>query len=212
MVKKAIVFTDIRQSSVLWKTYPKLMNKALEQHEKQIKHNLEKYKGIVIKTIGDSFMLMFGTFDLAFNYCLNTIKYIDEHPIYLQKDVLRIRMGMCYGTVSIKKTNIQGFNLLDLFGPAVNKASRMESKVSDVGGFACCLDDNKELPAKYLTKDLGKDVNKNVKIQVAKYSDSCNKDIIRSKRLLNSLQLKYDCYDSSELKGVGSVLAYKYSI
>jgi hypothetical protein len=203
MVKKAIVFTDIKSSSMLWATYKDKMGSALKQHEKQITRKLATYNGIVIKTIGDSYMLMFDKAFDAVKYCIELVKLMRQSPIKLSpKDTLMIRIGMCYGPVLKKNVKIQGKNLIDVFGPTVNKASRMESKVSDVGGFAFTLEST-ELPA-----DIKK-VLSSSKVTTVQFSNNCKDEIARSRRLLTEEQRMIECYSPDQLKGVGELKAFK---
>lgn len=206
MVNKAILFTDVKSSSILWKTHKNDMLSALNKHDKQIRQACKKNKGMVIKTIGDAYMIMFDNMKSAYNFCIDHINISKKNPIILKtnniKSFLKIRMGFCYGKVNLKKTNIQGKQLLDVFGSTVNKASRMESKLSDVDGFAFCRDDNKEINVQNEFK-----INlKNYTVKKLIIDNKCNMSFIRSNRLLN---IKHECLREDVLHGVGKVIAYK---
>jgi hypothetical protein len=208
--ERVILFNDIKSSSILWKKYKeKGMIPALDKFNNLMVKLVKKYKGMILKTIGDSYMIMFNTFDQAFSFCIDTINSLMYKPIKLQnisgKDTIKIRTGFCVGKVSHKTMTIQGKKLMDVFGQAVNKASRMESKVSPVLGFALCRDDNKPINFdKYYKKY-------NIVIKNIKYKQVCDK-INRSKRIMSSVQLAYECKLESDLHGVGEVNAYSVSI
>jgi hypothetical protein len=205
MVKSCLLFTDIKQSSNLWKTYGKKMNKALDKHNDQVNKLCKIYKGLIVKMIGDAYMISFtnikNAVDFAYNICLLQKK---EPVIVGNDDKIKIRIGICYGDVSIKKIKIQNKQLIDYFGPAVNMASRMESKVSDPEGFAISLHGEKKINSDIIK--LLKNYPK-LKYSLHSYSYSKCKDIKRSERLLSSEQIK--CFNADDLKGVGEVLAYK---
>lgn len=56
----------------------------------------------------------------------------DEPPVFLS-----IRLGFCYGKFRTMHSPIQHCDFVDFFGPGVNLASRMESKICEIpGGIA----------------------------------------------------------------------------
>ena len=211
MKKAAIIFTDIKSSSILWAKYPTKMPLALQKHGEQVTKFVKKYKGNIIKTMGDSYMIMLDTFEHAFRFCVGLIRHMQSNPITLRKGSdfmkLNIRMGFSYGYIHVKNVNIQNHKLIDVFGANVNKASRMESKVSDIQGFAFCVEDPLDM-----TIDIEKEL-KDIphKISVIDYSKKCPSTITRSRRLLSSLQLSYECKLDTDLHGVGELTATKIS-
>ena len=54
-----IVFTDIQSSTALWARVPEQMSRAVEMHHAEIRTLISKYNGYEVKTIGDSFMIVF---------------------------------------------------------------------------------------------------------------------------------------------------------
>ena len=56
-----VLFTDIRGSSALWKNYPEQMYAALIEHEKRMQEYVEDFEGVIVKTIGDAYMILFVT-------------------------------------------------------------------------------------------------------------------------------------------------------
>eukprot|EP00754_Rhynchopus_humris_P002178 Rhum_TRINITY_DN11204_c0_g1::Rhum_TRINITY_DN11204_c0_g1_i1::g.43279::m.43279 len=55
----AIVFTDVKASTMLWETVPNSMPEAMRTHNRVIRQCIDKANGYEVKTIGDSFMVAF---------------------------------------------------------------------------------------------------------------------------------------------------------
>jgi class 3 adenylate cyclase len=124
-----MVFTDVVGSSKMWSDDPITMSKQLEGHHKLIHSVSEKNKGWIVKTIGDAFMVYFETSE---DSLFNAMKFAKE--VILSEKAYNLRIGVCQGHMDQKTYKIQKVDLKDFFGNAVNTASRMESKVSEVGG------------------------------------------------------------------------------
>jgi hypothetical protein len=205
IMRCAILFTDIKSSSHLWKTYKGKMGKALDRHNSQISRAAKKNKGFIVKTIGDAYMIAFGNLANAIYFALDMC---NMPPVKLSKEhSIQIRMGICYGSVQKKNVIVQGKKLVDYFGQAVNIASRMESKVSGVGGFAFCIEGEKK--ANKDAVKLLEDLKIKYKLDFFTY-DNC-RNVTRSERILNSQQQIPKCLDANILKGVGEILAYECS-
>ena len=127
----AMVFTDVVGSSKLWSDDPYTMAIQLEEHHKLVDTLSGKYKGWIVKTIGDAFMVYF---EPSSESLLNALRFSKE--IIKQEIKYNLRVGVCLGNMEEKTYKIQNVNLRDFFGNAVNTASRMESKVSESGGVA----------------------------------------------------------------------------
>jgi hypothetical protein len=209
MPKKAIVFTDIKSSSKLWAANGKQMIKALDDHDQRIHAVIKKLKdGFIIKTIGDSYMVSFKTLDNAIAFSIMVLVDMKKKPIKVGTLTMDIRIGISYGNVEVKKMRVQNKNLIDLFGVTVNKASRMESKVSPVSGFAYHTKLKYTFdPAKFAKYLTGYNLS-HKKINYKK-SGKCDRTK-RSARLLTDAQ--YECRNSDELKGVGELIAHSFSI
>ncbi len=204
---KTILFTDIKSSSILWKTHGvQKMVKALDDHDKRIRKYADEFQGTIIKTSGDSYMIAFSKWQNAFYFCLEFQYNEHHHPLYIGKDTLKIRIGFCHGKVMEKHVLLQGHQMVDYFGTMVNKASRLESGVSDVGHFAFGFD-------KPLTKEpVFPESDIDYSVTIEEYSNSChsNEDVKNSRRLFNARQ--HHCHAEGDLKGVGEVVAYKINI
>ena len=175
------MFTDVKSSSKLWATHPKEMLKMLTKHENIIRSFAAKHKGVIIKTIGDAVMISFPTLEHGVLCAIDVQKKLKDSPIKFSKstDLLQIRIGVAYGPVQIKSIVVQNTKLKDIFGTTVNLASRMESKVSLVGGFGILADN---IPKKVM--DI---IHKNCET-VTNVSFKYNCELVnnRSTRLLNS--------------------------
>lgn len=211
--KQAIMFTDVKGSSKLWNIHKDGMFRALDQHEKVMERIVPKYKGEIIKTIGDSYMVGWSGKDALFNAISAGIDIqaeLDKNPIMIKNKPLTIRMGISFGPLYKKKVNIQGKKLWDYFGNTVNTASRMESMVSDAGdlafSFTDSLDDIQEKKILELLE------SNNHKVNIIDYQHKCyTGKRKRSGRLLSELQL-HTCEPLSKLKGVDKVTAYNVKL
>jgi len=212
---RVLLFTDIVKSSELWELDTEGMTSALDEHGKRLKAFVDRHGGMVVKTIGDAFMVVFGEADTrthaqipmrlvyhAVGTAVDIQRDLSETPIMVRDRQLRIRLGIAYGDVAVETSTLQHCtNFKDYFGGVVNTASRMESVVSPVGGFAIAINDDMELAADVVR--IIKDAAANV--EIARYSTTCNTDTTnvmrRSMRLLGTKNVR--CENVSSLKGVG---------
>ncbi len=213
MSKVAILFTDVKGSSDLWAKNEDSMYESLVDLEDMMNEVIDENDGMVVKTIGDSFMCSYENDDAllnAVNTAVDIQKKLNTKPIKTGSSKIELRIGICYGEIYIRESKIQGTQLKDYFGNAVNTASRMESKVSEVGGFAFSFlskPNNEEEILDYLEKN-------DIKIEVIEYDNNCDEtgqERNRSARLLTDLQIN-SCKNVDELKGVSSVRVYKCDI
>jgi class 3 adenylate cyclase len=124
-----MVFSDVVGSSKMWSDDPITMIGQLEAHHKLVDSLASKNNGWIVKTIGDAFMVYFEPNE---NSLFNAIKFSKE--LILSEKAYSLRVGVCEGHMDEKTYSIQKVELRDFFGNAVNASSRMESKVSEVGG------------------------------------------------------------------------------
>lgn len=139
--KSVVLFTDIVKSSTWWKERPDEFAKALKQHGNQVARLVRKYHGFLIKTMGDSYMIEFKNLENAIDFGMEMQQELEfTKPIVigpLATNKLRVRIGVSTGLVRVQHVTIQnGIRVKDLFGPTVNIASRMESKLCKPGGIA----------------------------------------------------------------------------
>lgn len=153
--KPSIVFTDIKNSTNLWETYPSAMRSAIKLHNEVMRRQLRRIGGYEVKTEGDAFMVSFPTATSALLWCfavqthlldvnwpseiLNSVScqevYDKENNLIFRG--LSVRMGIHYGEPVAEIDPVT--RRMDYFGPMVNKASRISS-VADGGQITVSAD------------------------------------------------------------------------
>ena len=140
----AMVFTDIKNSTLLWETYPTAMRSSIKLHNSIMRRQLRIVGGYEIKTEGDAFMVCFPTATSALLWCFSVqailldapwpseitesihgspVQDANGHLIYRG---LSVRMGIHWGAPVCEPDPIT--RRMDYFGPMVNRASRITSK------------------------------------------------------------------------------------
>ena len=196
--KGTIMFTDIKTSSRLWRLYPEDMFRALAIHDELIKAMIDKNNGFVVKTIGDSFMGFFNNTRNAVLAAINIQKFLNENPIKVGNSQMSIRIGLASCELNEKTLDIQGCKLKDYFGNTVNTAARLESQVSNTGGFAIAFLDT---PGQKMPKSIKKLIKeRKFKSSLIFYRDTCP--------LKNAKLLGKECRLISQLKGLGETNVY----
>lgn len=142
-----VLFTDIENSSLYWEQCPKQMSRLLDVYETRMRKLIEIFNGFLVKTVGDSFMVLFENFEMA---CLFSIKVQTETNIdfplkFRNGQCLCTRIGFATGNVEMKKNEIQNNILIDVYGKTVNTANRLEEYISPNNGFSFALLNNSEL-------------------------------------------------------------------
>ena len=192
------------------------MTLALDKHFKLVNELAVRYGGLVLKTIGDAFMIRFAPGDDAANFAAEIQIQTLKHPFMVGKEPLRIRIGIATGPVQVKSMRIQGCHILDYFGNATNSASRMESKLSQPDGFAITFTDSTLLDTFAL--HMGKIVAKHAKqhaikveiaTQVVKYTSDCagGRGTTGATHSRSGRMIQHFCKDVEELKGVDALTA-----
>lgn len=190
----SIAFTDIHNSSKLWDKHGQKMYKALGVHDKIIRRLAKKHGGFIVKNIGDSFMIKFRYWDDNVRFAVETQR---TFPIPVNgNDMIELRIGIAVGKMYKKTIEIQNCRMVDYYGTTVNIASRMESVVSDIDGFAIYFEDPRMDEFDIL------DVVSDIDVVKVKFKDTCPNE----KRLK---MLPYECRLARELKGVGRLSAYR---
>jgi adenylate cyclase len=137
----AIVFTDIKNSTQLWETYPGAMRSAIRLHNEALRRQLRLIGGFEVKTEGDAFMVSFPTATSALLWCfavqthLLTVNWPNEmlssincQPTFDRDNNLifrglSVRMGIHWGEPLAEPDAVT--RRMDYYGPMVNKASRV---------------------------------------------------------------------------------------
>ncbi|KAA8909492.1 hypothetical protein FN846DRAFT_776233 [Sphaerosporella brunnea] len=151
----ALVFTDIKNSTLLWETYPVAMQAGIRIHNNIMRRQLRQVGGYEVKTEGDAFMVSFPSATSALLWCFNVqcslleqewpdeilesengreIQDSEGRVIYKG---LSVRMGIHWGAPVCEPDPITG--RMDYFGPIVNRASRI-SAVADGGQISVSSD------------------------------------------------------------------------
>jgi adenylate cyclase len=151
----SLVFTDIKNSTLLWETYPIAMRSAIKMHNDLMRRHLRIIGGYEVKTEGDAFMVAFPTVTSALLWCftiqmqllevawpqeiLNSINGqevcdADGNVIFRG---LSVRMGIHYGSPVWEVDPVT--KRMDYFGPMVNRAARISS-VADGGQITVSSD------------------------------------------------------------------------
>eukprot|EP01061_Rhynchopus_euleeides_P001260 TRINITY_DN1089_c0_g1_i4.p1 TRINITY_DN1089_c0_g1~~TRINITY_DN1089_c0_g1_i4.p1 ORF type:complete len:1115 (+),score=368.31 TRINITY_DN1089_c0_g1_i4:313-3345(+) len=139
--KVAIVFTDIKGSTNLWKLSPGDMNVAMEVHNEVIREACVEHSGYEVKTIGDSFMVSFSCPVEAARFALDVqtklAKRVWPSGLELPPAGLVVRIGANYGQTIAEENPVTG--RVDYRGGTVNLASRVEGKARP--GTVCITSD-----------------------------------------------------------------------
>ena len=107
---QAILFTDVKSSSKLWRLHEDGMFDALKEHEKRMEKIVPELGGEIIKTIGDSYMLGWDGKESLYNAIVTGVKIQEDlakNPIKIKGKPLTIRMGISWGPLYKKKVKIQ---------------------------------------------------------------------------------------------------------
>ena len=137
----AIVFTDIRGSTALWKASAADMNVAMEIHNEVMRDACVAHKGYEVKTIGDAFMVSFSSAVAAANFALDVQTNLASQKwpsgLDLPEAGLVVRIGINYGATIAEENPVTG--RVDYRGSTVNLASRVEAKA--LPGTVCITTD-----------------------------------------------------------------------
>ena len=151
----SMIFTDIKNSTLLWETYPMSMRSAIKQHNALMRRQLRIIGGYEVKTEGDAFMVSFPTATSALLWCFTVQSQLleIEWPAEVLNSVhgqevldadgnvifrgLSVRMGMHWGAPVCEPDPVT--RRMDYFGPMVNRAARISS-VADGGQITVSSD------------------------------------------------------------------------
>lgn len=205
----AIVFTDIHDSSKLWRSSAAQMAKALKKHNDLVARLSKKHKGMIVKGMGDAFMIHFPNPLQSIRFALDLQTTMISKPIVVKGREMELRVGIGIGKPNKSTLVIQGCRVVDYFGPIVNIASRMESKVAKLDGFAFHIE--KGVPARVLESVLESvldEINSHSsivkRVTTIEFKEKCPKGRKRS----GSTQ----CRRSATLHGVGNLVAYSVEL
>ncbi|KAF2801950.1 PP2C-domain-containing protein [Mytilinidion resinicola] len=151
----SLVFTDIKNSTILWETYPSSMRSAIKMHNEVMRRQLRIIGGYEVKTEGDAFMVAFPTVTSALLWCftvqsqlldvqwpqeiltsVNGQEVVDPDGNIIFRG-LSVRMGIHWGQPVCEIDPVT--KRMDYFGPMVNRTSRISS-VADGGQITVSSD------------------------------------------------------------------------
>ena len=130
-----VLFTDVEGSTDLRTRFgDELADELLRTHEDLVRAQVESHGGREVKSLGDGFMVAFGSPRKAISCAVDIQRALDERNRSSPGREIRVRIGINTGEVS----DVAG----DLIGAAVNAAARIAGKRSaDQGprpfGFRC---------------------------------------------------------------------------
>jgi adenylate cyclase len=213
----SLVFTDIKNSTLLWETYPIAMRSAIKMHNELMRRQLRIIGGYEVKTEGDAFMVAFPTVTSALLWCftiqsqllevewpqeiLNSVngqEVVDSDGNVIFRG-LSVRMGIHYGTPVCERDPVTG--RMDYFGPMVNRASRISS-VADGGQITVSADFISQIQRLLETQEEGGDRNNSTGSEDALGEDSLSQTIRQELRSLSSQGFEVKDLGERRLKGL----------
>jgi adenylate cyclase len=157
----ALVFTDIKNSTLLWETIQSAMHPAIKEHNDVMRRQLRNIGGYEVKTEGDAFMVSFPSVFSALLWCFTVQvqllqadwpkEILDSeeckevyggHSRELIYKGLSVRMGIHWGTPVCEIDPIT--RRMDYFGPMVNRAARI-CGAADGGQICVSADVEREI-------------------------------------------------------------------
>lgn len=141
---RAFVFTDIEGSTELLNQLDDTYHRARSKHDKLLRKLAEKYRGEVVKSLGDGFFLAFGRTRDALSFAkqlqvkLDVVAWpkplmdrLKDLPDYSERGVLglRIRIGVHAGVYD-ERPIAEETGTADYFGMAVNIAARVMGRAA----------------------------------------------------------------------------------
>lgn len=114
-----ILFTDIVDSTRYWGRKGDIEGRLMvDQHNRLVFPVVRKFKGKIVKTIGDAVMASFHSRENAILAAIGIQQALDEYRKKDDKFTLQLRIGLHTGQALVEKR--------DIFGDTVNIASRVE--------------------------------------------------------------------------------------
>lgn len=211
-----LVFTDIKNSTILWETYPIAMQSAIKMHNEVMRRHLRIIGGYEVKTEGDAFMVAFPTVTSALLWCFTIQSQLLEvqWPQEILNSVhgeemqdadgnvifrgLSVRMGIHWGRPVCEIDPVT--KRMDYFGPMVNRAARIES-VAD-GGQICVSSDFIQEVQRMLESHIESDRSGSTGSEDTLNDDMISQTIRRELRSLSSQGFEVKDLGQRTLKGL----------
>jgi adenylate cyclase len=211
-----LVFTDIKNSTILWETYQVAMQSAIKMHNELMRRQLRVIGGYEVKTEGDAFMVAFPTVTSALLWCFKIQSELleVEWPQEILSSVhgeemidaeggrifrgLSVRMGIHWGRPVCEIDPVT--KRMDYFGPMVNRAARIES-VAD-GGQICVSSDFLTETMKTLESNIESDRNGSTGSEETLNDDIVSQSIRRDLQELSRIGFEVKDLGYRTLKGL----------
>lgn len=114
-----ILFTDIVDSTHYWGRKGDIQGRLMvDRHNRLVFPVIRKFKGRIVKTIGDAVMASFNSRENATLAAIGIQQALEEYRKKDHKFTLRLRIGLHTGQALVEKT--------DIFGDTVNVAARVQ--------------------------------------------------------------------------------------
>lgn len=114
-----VLFTDIEGSTALWDTAADAMRNAHAQHNRIVSEAIERWGGTIVKDRGDGFMAVFEDPIASIGAAVAIQKELGGAEWPDQLEALKVRAALSTGMTESRDG--------DFYGPAVNRAARLES-------------------------------------------------------------------------------------
>jgi len=211
-----LVFTDIKNSTILWETYPIAMQSAIKMHNESMRRHLRIIGGYEVKTEGDAFMVAFPTVTSALLWAFTLQQQLLEvqWPQEILNSVhgeemqdgdgnvifrgLSVRMGIHWGRPVSEIDPVT--KRMDYFGPMVNRAARIEG-VAD-GGQICVSSDFIQEVQRMLESHIESDRTGSTGSEDTLSDDVLSQTIRRELRSLSSQGFEVKDLGQRNLKGL----------
>ena len=132
----AIMFTDMVGYSALSQRDEKLAQELLEEHRRLLREIFPRFNGTEIKTIGDAFLVEFGSALEAAQCAIEIQRTLAKRDADARRPHIQVRIGVHIGDV----VNRGG----DVYGDGVNIASRIEP-LAGPGGICVSMDVERQI-------------------------------------------------------------------
>ncbi|HEY5753316.1 MAG TPA: adenylate/guanylate cyclase domain-containing protein [Chthoniobacterales bacterium] len=110
------LFTDIEGSSRMWERYPVAMGGALANHDRILRESIKLNEGLVFKTVGDAFCVVFNEAPGAIAAAAAAQKRLAEST-WETPDPIKVRMAVHTGVAELRDN--------DYFGQTLNRVARI---------------------------------------------------------------------------------------
>src|ERR1700746_3656014 len=133
----AIMFTDMVGYSALSQRDDKLAQELLEEHRQLLREIFPRFNGVEIKTIGDAFLVEFGSALEAAQCAIEIQRALAKRNADAPAErQIQVRIGVHIGDVVHRGG--------DVYGDGVNIASRTQ-RLADAGGICVSMDVERQI-------------------------------------------------------------------